>query len=249
MKGRTFLCVLLMPLITSVVFAADAPSVSPFIDGVWVSTLSLGPAWERAGQTQSFYLKPDIEKSYVANKATNSFLVGEFFVGKQNRLSASLLAQWGLAFAATGDASLSGIIWDDADSRFANYRYQYNIEHRHVAMKTKLLIDQGLWLTPWLSASLGLGFNTAHDYQNTPLIYPAVENANFASYTQMAITYTLGVGVQRPLNEHWLMGLGYQFADWGKSRLGRAAGQSLNNGLALNHLYTNDILFDLSYCS
>jgi hypothetical protein len=43
------------------------------------------------------------------------------------------------------------------------------------------------------------------------------------------------------------VGAGYEFADWGKSGLNRAAGQTLNTGLALNHLYTNGVLVNLTY--
>ncbi|HAT9492397.1 TPA: porin family protein, partial [Legionella pneumophila subsp. pneumophila] len=37
------------------------------------------------------------------------------------------------------------------------------------------------------------------------------------------------------------------FADWGKSELGRASGQTLNEGLKLNHLYTNGVVLNLTY--
>ena len=101
----------------------------------------------------------------------------------------------------------------------------------------------------WISGSLGVGFNSAHGFQNTPLIYEAIVNPNFASHTQIAFTYTVGAGLQKALKQHWQVGVGYEFADWGQSRLGRAAEQTLNNGLELNHLYTNGILFNLTYCS
>jgi len=60
---------------------------------------------------------------------------------------------------------------------------------------------------------------------------------NFASNTTTAFTYTLGVGVERHLNQHWQVGMGYEFADWGHSKLDRAAGQTMGTGLSINHLY------------
>lgn len=42
-------------------------------------------------------------------------------------------------------------------------------------------------------------------------------------------------------------GIGYEFADWGRSQLNRAPGQTLNSGLSLSHLYTNGFLFNLTY--
>ena len=38
----------------------------------WVGTVSAGPAWTSAEQVQSFYLTPEIEKSYVANESTQT---------------------------------------------------------------------------------------------------------------------------------------------------------------------------------
>lgn len=62
-----------------------------------------------------------------------------------------------------------------------------------------------------------------------------------------AFVYTLSAGIQKALNSRWQVGAGYEFADWGQSQLGRASGQTLNSGLSLKHLYTNGILFNLTY--
>lgn len=90
-----------------------------------------------------------------------------------------------------------------------------------------------------MSGSLDVGFNRAHDFTNTPLIFEALPNPDFAAHTKTAFTYTLSAGLQKSINEHWQLGGGYEFADWGKSELGRALGQIMNSGLPLNHLYTN----------
>lgn len=249
MKRKGVSPVLLMIFLTDTVFAGAMGPISQSSNWSWISTLSAGPVWEQAGSTQSFYLTPEIEKTYAAHQSTNALFYGEFFIGMQKKQSTTLQTQLGLAIAATSDASLSGLIWDDVDPQFANHRYRYKIQHTHVALKSKVLMDKGYWLTPWISGSLGVAFNSSHAYQNTPLIYEAIVNPNFASHTQTAFTYTVGAGLQKNLNQHWQVGVGYEFADWGKSRLGRAAEQTLNTGIALNHLYTNGILFNLTYSS
>lgn len=213
----------------------------------WVSAISAGPVWESAGQTQTFYLAPNLIKTYAASNATRALADGEIFIGIQKDLPKAFLGQLGIAVAATSNAKLSGNIWDDADSTFNNYSYSYKVQHTHVAIKGKFLADRGYWFIPWVSASLGIGFNNAHDFQNTPLISQAVTMPNFASNTQTSFTYTLGAGVQKALNHHWQAGVGYEFADWGQSQLKRASGQTLNSGLSLNHLYTNGVLFNLTY--
>jgi opacity protein-like surface antigen len=249
MQRKNFLLVVAITFFTSHVFAGAMGPVNQGSDWRWVSAISVGPVWEKAGTTQSFYLTPEIEKTYAAQPSTNILADGEVFIGMQKKLTSITQTQLGFAIATTSNASLSGQIWDDANSRFANYNYNYTIQHSHVAVKSKVLIDQGSLIMPWISGSIGVGFNYAHAFQNTPLIYEAVVNPNFASHTQIAFTYTAGAGLQKSINEHWQVGLGYEFADWGKSTLGRAAEQTLNNGLELNNLYTNGILFNLTYCS
>ncbi len=104
-------------------------------------------------------------------------------------------------------------------------------------------------LKPYVSGSLGVGFNQAYHFNITPTIFAAVPAPNFTSNTTVAFTYTLGIGLQRAINAHWKVSAGYEFADWGKSQLGTALGQTLGAGLSLNHLYTNGIQFSLSYCA
>jgi opacity protein-like surface antigen len=229
---------------------ADAGSMGQFVpQWRWVGSLSAGPAWENAGATQTFNLTPEIEKTYSANKSTNAVADVELFLGSQQGINPSLVGQLGLAVGVTSDAALSGRIWEDADPLFDNYTYDYNVQHTHVAAKGKLLADMGYWVMPWLSASIGVGFNHASGFNNTPLIEEAVVNPNFKSHTETAFTYTVGAGIQKALKEHWQVGVGYEFADWGRSQLGLATGQSINSGLKLNHLYTNGVLLNLTYVS
>ena len=254
----SFLLITLMIAATPIGFASSQvePSkqktslVSKFpapLQSAWVATLSLGPVWESAGNTQTFYLDPTIEKTYAASPVTHALLDGEVFLGIQKNLRDKLEGQIGLAVATTANAGLSGDIWDDADPQFNNYTYSYQVRHTHIALKGKLLADRGYVLTPWISGSVGVGFNQAHDFSNTPSISQAVAMPNFSSNTQTSFTYTVGAGVQKALNQHWQLGVGYEFADWGRSQLGRASGQTVNNGLSLSHLYTNGFLFNLTY--
>jgi len=213
----------------------------------WVTTVSAGPAWARGGKTQTFFLAPEIEKTYVAQKSTKSIATGELFLGAQRALTQGLDAQLGLAVAASGNARMQGIIWDDASFEFDNHSYSYRVQHTRVALKGKIIAGSSYRMMPWLSASVGAGFNRAKSYSNTPLIFEALPNSNFNNNTKTSFSYTLGAGVQKAVSAHWQAGIGYEFADWGKSQLGRAEGQTMNNGLALSHLYTNGVLFNLTY--
>ncbi|MBN9230892.1 MAG: hypothetical protein BGO90_15695 [Legionella sp. 40-6] len=89
--------------------------------------------------------------------------------------------------------------------------------------------------------------NHAFSFSIKPLFCEAVTNPSFKSNYQTTLTYGLGVGIQKVLIKNWQMGVGYEFTDWGKIQFKRAPGQLLNQGLGFNHLYTNGVLFNLSY--
>jgi opacity protein-like surface antigen len=237
-------------LFTQAVFSSTMNSApSPFLtipSGVVVS-LSAGPVWQSNGQSQTFYLAPGLEKTYKAANSTHYSPAGELFVGLQKSLSSLWLGQLGLALAANGDTTLNGNIWDDADPQFNNYTYQYNVQSTQISVKGKLIMDMGYWLMPWISASAGVGFNHAHDFSNSPVIFEAVPNSNFKGNTLTVFTYSLALGVQKAFDRHWVAGVGYQFSDWGKSQLARAANQPLNSGLNLDHLYSSGVMFNLTY--
>lgn len=229
---------------TSVIAGTMGP-VEP--DWTWVGSISGGPVWARGGDTQTFYLTPEIEKSYVAKKSTKTLGTGEIFLGIQKTLCPDWIGQIGLAGAYSGNFKAEGIIWDDADPQFDNYSYRYKINHGRVAVKGKLIYDQDFWVMPWISASVGVGFNDAHDFSNKPLIFEAIQNPNFRNHTETSFAYTVGAGIQKSLTTNWQVGVGYEFADWGQSKLGRAPEQTLHSGLKLDHLYTNGLLFNITY--
>lgn len=192
-------------------------------------------------------MAPNIVKTYTATRTSQTLINGEVFVGMQKNLSPVFLGQMGLTIAAASKARLSGNIWDDADPIFDNYNYQYQIQHTHIALQGKLLMDRDYWFIPWINGSLGLGWNHAYHFQNTPLIPEAIAMPNFSSYTQTSFIYTVGAGIQKNLNLNWQIGIGYEFADWGQSQLKRAPNQILNSGLSLDHLYTNGVLLNITY--
>ena len=213
----------------------------------FVFTLSVGPVWENAGKSQTFYLAPDIEKTYDADNATKTLLNAEIFLGLERVLSEQFYGQLGIALAAASPARLSGDIWDDADPQFNNFSYDYKINHLYLGLKGKILAQIDFVVTPWISASAGFGFNDAYHFSNKPTIYEAIVNPDFSSHTQTTFSYTLGAGIQRAITENWEIGIGYEFADWGKSKLGRAPHQTQHSGLALDHLYTNGLLLNITY--
>lgn len=240
MKANKLATLLLGTLFTTLVLA-DAKA--------WhqVLTVSLGPAWTNPGKTQTLYLQPELPETFAANTLPLTFGEGDIFLGVQHRLKFDILAQLGLDLAGTTGIPLSGDIWQDADPNFNNLFYAYRISHTHLAGKGKFIIDRYAPAQPYVSASLGVGFNRAYRYTNTPKLFETLPEPPFATQITTAFTYALGVGLQRAFHQHWFLGLGYEFMDWGKTTLGPAVSQQTNNGPNLNHVYTNQLQFSLSY--
>lgn len=213
-----------------------------------VVTFSAGGALENGGQTRTFFLTPAIEKTYTANNSTKGVALVELFIGLEKFLNYCVQNQMGISFAGASKATLSGNIWDDANSEFNNFTYNYKVGHAYIGLKDKILwVNKDNFVFPWISGSIGVGFNQASQFNNTPTIFPAIVNPDFTSNNTTAFSFTLGVGVQKAITRCWQVGLGYEFSDWGKSQLGRAPGQTLNSGIPQNNLYTNGLLLNITY--
>ena len=247
MKQIKFFSLALSSLISATAWSGTAGPLPVEKSWTWAASVSGGFAVARAGETETFFLAPGIEKSYVAQKDNNTLATGEVFFGVHKWLQGQSAMQLGLALSTTGNADLQGVIWDDASPLFDNHKYQYKIRNTRIALKGKFIFDNIWMVNPWVSATAGVGFNRAHSFDNQPVIFQALPNNNFENNTKTAFSYGFGAGVQKNINQHWHVGVGYEFSDWGKSQLDRARGQTLGTGLSLNHLYTNGATITLGY--
>ncbi len=231
-------------------------------EGGWpfVGSLSVGPAWTRAGEWESFSLQPDIEKTYAADqgeyalrlvstpKGTHTLATGELFLGVYGPINSIVQGQIGLAIATSSSAKLTGDIYEDANPAFNNYNYSYSVRTTRVAIKGKALYDPGFYdLFPYVSASAGVGFNHASSFKVAPKIEEEVPAPLFTDQTSKEFSYTLGIGLQTPVDPNWQVGLGYEFSDWGQSNLGRAPGQTLGRGLHVNTFRVHGLQVSLTY--
>ena len=178
-----------------------------------VTSISVGPGWTTGGKNQTFFLAPEIEKTYVNKNKIHTIPSAAIFLGVQGSLPSYWIGQIGLSVATAGNAKLQGTIWDDADPEFENLSYQYKIWHNEIALKGIVLLDYSCEFKPWISAKVGVGFNEAHGFSNTPLIFEALPNNNFRNHLQTTYSYAFGVGVQKTVTRHYQIGVGYEFAD------------------------------------
>lgn len=237
------------PIILTLCFTLPSVCHATFDLQAWqpLAAINLGPGWNNAGTTQTFYVQSDTEKTYEALPTTHTLGIGEFLIGGQHALNPHFNLQLGLAIAATTAVKLQGNIWEDADPNFNNYSYSYKINPARITVNGRLLANNDAIFKPYLAGSLGLGINRSYGFKIMPKIYEEVVAPFFTSQTVTGFAYTIGGGIQTPLDQHWQVGLGYEFADWGHSQLAKAPGQTLNSGLQLSHLYTNQLQFGLNY--
>ncbi len=243
--------IILMSVLASTTLHAETKKSIDLVNPV-VFGLSAGPTWISGNKTQTVFLEPDVQQTYTADNTTNYFPNIELFLGWQKPLptnlnNQSLTGQLGVDIATAGNAKLQGDIWEDADPNFNNFNYSYKVRHTHVAIQGRLIDDVGFFLKPYISASAGVGFNHAYDFISTPTISQEVSAPPFQSNTTTSFVYTLGIGMQGSINTHLQAAIGYEFADWGNINLARAAGQTTNQALSLNHLYAHEIQLSLFY--
>ena len=226
----------------------DAPEEDYYFDGPSsIATVSFGPAWSTPGKTQTFFLQSNVQKSYISTNGASAIADGELFYGFERPLRSKMRAQLGIAIAGATNVGLYGDILEDADNDFNNYFYKYNVNHAHVGFKAKLIKELQSPYEPYFSTSVALGFNHSYNFSITPKIYQEVPAPYFQSNTALAVTYTLGAGVQKRVDKNWIIGLGYEFADWGRSNLSAAPGQTIGGGLYMSHIYTNEVQLSITY--
>jgi len=224
---------------------------------VWSSiiTLSGGAAWANAGQNQYLYpnfLYPNVARPidyFNYNSPTSVLASGEIFFGLQRIIYPGLLGELGIGLAAASDVNVTGSINVNGVPN-ANF-FEYQVNHGRAELKGRLVSEYYRLAQPYISGSFGAGFNHSHAYVPTtinPVLFPPNW---FTDSTNIAFSYTLGIGIQTKINPNWQVAVGYEFADWGKNYLGQDDASLIPGpafyGPGLTHLYTNEVLLSLSY--
>jgi opacity protein-like surface antigen len=204
-----------------------------------------------SAQSQTFFLQPEIEKTYMPINTKPVVFWGEMFLGLQagagSDYNSSFLFQLGGAVAYSSSIHERGNIWEDANEAFNNFTYGYDITHIHAAVKGKVLYIICDPLALYISGGLGRNRNTASNFTIVPLIPEEVPAPAFESGIIYSNYYSMGFGVQFMSPDNWQFGVGYEYSNWGKSQLGRAPGQTLNSGLAMNNLNVNSLNVNITY--
>lgn len=248
---------------SSLVFTTNALAVDVITDEelplVWSSiiTVSGGPSWGTPGQNQYIYprsgvytnaFNPNPAPYYTMyfnyNSPSSTMANGELFFGLQRLVTPAFIGQLGLGVAGVSDAEVTGSV--NLNGVPDVYSYKYDVNHFRVELKGKLIACEINPVQPYISGSIGAGFNNAHEFQAVSVNQAVFPAPWFEENTTYAFAYSLGAGVQKSVTKNWQVGVGYEFADLGKSYLG-GDGFELARGPLLTHFYNHQLLFSLSY--
>jgi opacity protein-like surface antigen len=225
-------------------------SYRPLLDTLTIVTVSAGAQISsNLGLSQTLYAFGNTY-AYQANHHSQTRPLLGAFVGQEYQSLSRFAVQFGLAYYQPSSAySVKGLLAQGPSAlTLTQLNYGYNVITREVLVEGKLLTNWRQRYYPYVSLGVGEAFNNVSGYQistpslltKTPL-YSAARNHSFA--------YRLGIGMDVELIPHVRMGLGYRFSDLGKINLGTALLNSLpiNGILKQTHLYTNELLGQMSY--
>jgi opacity protein-like surface antigen len=215
-----------------------------------IFTVSGGPGWITPGVTQDIYLSPDYDNGYINTSKQQPVGFGEINFSLQQDIHPKISNQFGIAFSGAWMAKVNGQVWQYNDPLFYNYVYSYNVNSLRLALRDKIIFDQGIgsqMIRPYITGSVGIAWNHSYSYIQSPLSTDIPVTPAFSDRTQNAFTYSAGAGLQTQTWNNLVFAVGYEFIDWGGSALAAAPGQSINSGLSMSHLYMNTLLFSISY--
>lgn len=212
-----------------------------------VATLRFGFGWPSSPKSQTINLESDLQNTYTESSQNNTLFNTDLFFGYQRPFNSIVTWQLGVDWGLSDTLNRNGQVWQDADPSMNNFLYHYAIDHSSLGVRGVLLFGSTYSkLKFYMDGMVGAAFNSAYSFTMSPTLSEAVTPPAFVDNTTTDFTYAIGLGVQQLLNKHYSVGIGYQYADWGKAELGAAPGQALNQGITQT-IHNNSVLMNLSY--
>ncbi|HBC0467109.1 TPA: hypothetical protein RJX14_003087 [Legionella pneumophila] len=243
---QRYLYLLSVALFKNVIAGAMGPVTAP---NSWSSfiTVSAAPGFVEQGNAQILTLLPPFQNYYTLNSDWRSFMDLGVFLGLESLVLKCSRAQIGLSGYLATSSKVNGHVWQFASPEFDNFSYSYRISHKRIMASTKLYLTQYNSLLPYFSGEIGVAFNRSYSYQEIPLIPEVVSMVPFNSHSVTSFAWSIGLGVDYPINQKVRIGTGYLFSNLGKSSLGTTPAQVTEENLQISHRYANQVRFQLTY--
>ena len=200
----------------------------------------------RTGRAQTLTLLPPFDNYYTKHSSYASSADLGFGIGLEGRALPFLSWQAGVSGYWNTPLNREGDVWQFGLPEFNNFHYHYKIQSSRVMAIAKLLTNYRELLHPYISGELGAAFNRSRSYYEKPLIEEAVAMSPFSDHTQSSFAWGVGAGIDVDVGAHLRLGLGYQFADLGRAKLGLSPAEETKETLSNPNLYTHQARFQLT---
>ncbi|HHF7368065.1 TPA: outer membrane protein [Legionella bozemanae] len=222
------------------------------------ATVSLGASFtDDAGKSQFISIDDPIQDesfSYDADNTDQSKFIYGVSLGIEILLNPSWFLQTGFSYYQPMEFHTHGVVTQGASDVliFDSFSYKYDIQAHQVLFENKLLYNlmyQSLTFHPYISGGVGVSSNTAKDYSVNIVPQFSTFSNQFKDETRTSFSYRVGAGVDYEVTNHIRVGVGYRFSDFGKVELGNASidGVPTFNNLSQSHLYTNEVLGQITF--
>lgn len=228
-------------LISATVYAQpDKGVLLPF------TSLSLGADLIRIGRSQAINFAPEITNTFTAANENKPSASMGLVLGFEKKLSHDIFFQLGMTSYFNTEVNATGHVWEFSLPEFDNFIYHYRIQSSRIMLSSKLMTTIPTKIHPYLNAELGMGFNQARGFAQDRLVADSVPMIPFNDHVEQSLSWALGVGFDIEINSKARIGLGYQFANLGKTKLGLTPSQATNNTLSLSNMYTHQLRVQLT---
>lgn len=222
------------------------------------ATVSLGAAFTNdAGKSQFIPVVDPIQDeffSYDADNTDQSKFIYGVSLGIEILLNPSWFLQTGFSYYQPMEFHPQGVVTQGASDVLTldSFSYNYDIQVHQVLFENKLLYNlmyQSLIFHPYISGGIGVSSNAATNYTVNIVPQFSTFSNQFNNETRTSFSYRVGAGVDYEVTNHVRVGVGYRFSDFGKVELGNASidGVPTFNNLSQSHLYTNEVLGQITF--
>jgi opacity protein-like surface antigen len=216
------------------------------------AVFSVGSAWTHfTSGNQLVNVYDGIVNQYTlsSSKTSPTFTLGLGYEWNQNP---NIAVNLGLD-AHYIKTDLHGINAPDVNGgSFDTLNYSANVQSLAFLLTPKVIYTAFSW-QPYVEAGIGLSINQASDYAETPTDPDSGAQPTqtpFGDQKTDAFSYLFGVGIQHAL---WqgahapVLGISYEWMDWGKTDLGKSSGQTTQDQLSFGHLHTSSVNLNVTW--
>ena len=238
-----------------------APSVTPGLHPVISLFGGVAGINASTNKTQSFIETDDNVFAYYSGNNSQVKGFGGAFLGAEYQLpNQGLFLQGGIEYDYFGNSKVNGLNTVGIEPvTSTSYNYLWKVQAQQILAVAKLFATKQLTIGtphlffPYLSVGLGGAFNKGSGFIWTQETGSVNVTPTFNNHSQTSFSYSLGLGVDTPINSNMRFGLGYRFSDFGAASLGNGFvkvnqySAPVSFTLSTTHTYANQFIVQLSY--